>query len=563
LKLSAINTDDVHSSNLLFKSAHAVRVSSAFLDYVFYLSVIMFFIVTRFFNSNLFSSLGGVYFYLIVPYIVGESLCSPFFEDKLMEYFGKAPKYYLEWVFGVMFFTVLLAVLQVVGLNSLIKHAYMFVFVSIALNILAYLFKKTKNEFYITFSDTFKYLLLSMLSGVAVVIIIKIFFLPIPNIGFNFDIPYSTYETIVRLSDDGYVTLVWRWVEFIIPGIVSPPLNLDPLYFIAVAPFSMTILYTAGIYLLSHSLFKKPKIAFIAVLLSIFINTGSIPHSMFIDNLAYVYRSNTILASIFPLSLFLMQRVRAREKLSRIKFSILSFLLLSVTLLLYVLFNTSWIHVENFGLSVGFLGYYVFPIVSFSIFVVMFFLASRFKDKEAIFTSVILVILLLTMFSMHSLEAVISGLLLSLFGFLCLLSTMQKKFFSFLMVYTTILFCILQARGIISKPLGLLVTTSPLPSAYAITGFDEKWSLFFDTNHPYNTYLLLVLLAISVVFVLLEKNDDNLTILSSMWAMLLFFFLPELFTYRGYHVLTPLMGMTFAYIIDKLAEKSNRKKVGS
>ena len=557
MKLFTINIANVHSSKLLFKNADGLCISSAFLDYVFYLSVIIFFIVTRFFNFNLFSSLVGIYFYLIVPYIVGESLCNPLFEDKLIKYFGKASKYYLEWVFGVMFLTVLLAILQVLGLNSLIMYAYVFAFVSIVLNILVYFFKGRKNEFYITFSGTFKYLLFSMLLGVAVVAIIKIFFLPIPNIGFNFDIPYTTYHATVRLLEDGYVTLVWRWVEFIIPGIVCPLLNLDPLYFIAVAPFSMMILYTAGIYLLSYSLFKKPKIAFIAVLLSIFINIGSTPISLFIDNWAYVYRSNTILASVFPLSLFLMQRVKAREKFNRIKFLILSFLLLSVTLLFYVFFNTSWIHVENFGLPVGFLGYYVFPIVSFSIFVIMFFLASSFKDKKTIFTSAILVILLLTTFLMHYAEAVLFGLLLSLFCFLCLLPTRQKKFFSFLMVYTTLLFCILQARGIISRSLGLLVLTKPLPSAYLKTGFDDKWNLFFDTVHPYNTYLLLVLLAINVVFVLLEKNDDNLTISSSMWAMLLFFFLPEFFTYRGYHILTPLMGITFAYIINELGQRAS------
>ena len=556
----------MHRSKPFFKNENRLYISTTFLDYVFFLSVIILFIVVRIFGSI--SPFAGVYFYLIIPYIVGESFCKPLFEDRLIEYFGKASKYYLEWIFGLTFFTLLFAILQVLKLNFLIKYVYSFVFISIALNILMYLFKRHNKEFYIVLSNDFKYLLLSILTGISVVTIMKIFFLPVPNIGFNFDIPYTTYLTTVRLLEEGYVSLVWRWVDFTIPGIVCPLLNLDPLVFIAVAPFSMIILYTAGVYLSSYILLKNHKIAFVAVLLSIFINTGSVPVSMFIDNLAYAYRSNTILASIVPLSLFLIVKLKFDEKINKTDFLLLFSILLSATLLFYVFFNVSWIHVEDFGLPTGFLGYYVFPIVSFSLFIIAIFLAFHFKNRKIIFITTIFIVLLLITFLTHSEEAILLGGLLSLFCFLFSLSVQQKRVFSLFIIYNTILFIILQACGIISKPLGLYIANVPLPVAsYLKTGFEEKWNLFFDTNHPYNTYLLLFFLAISIIFALIEKNDNNLTVLSSTWSILLLFFLPELFTYRSYHILTPLMGITLAYMIDALGQKAdlflnkNRKKL--
>jgi hypothetical protein len=545
----------MYRNKLFLKNGNKLYVSTTFLDYIFLFSVIILLVTVRIFS--LISSFAGVYFYLIIPYIVGESFCKPLFEDKLIEYFGKASKYYIEWIFGLTFFTTLFAILQVLKLNFLVKYVYTLVFISITLNILTYLLRRQNKEFYIVFSSDFKYLLLSILIGVSVVAIIKIFFLPIPKIGFNFDIPYTTYLTTVRLLEDGYVSLAYRWIDFTIPGIICPLLNLDPLVFIALAPFSMIIFYTTGMYFLSYTLLKNHKIAFVAVLFSIFINTGSAPTSMFIDNLAYVYRSNTILASLVPLSLFLIVKLKLDVKNNKTNFLLLFFTLLSETLLFYVFFNVSWIHVEDFGLPTGFLGYYVFPIVSFFLFIITNFLAFRFKNRKNIFITIIFIVLLWITFLIHSFEAVLLGGLLSLFCFLFLLSIQQKRNFCVFIMYNTILFIILQARGIISKPLGLLVTNKPLLATYLQTGFEEKWNLFFDTNHPYNTYLLLFFLAISIIFALIEKDDDNLTILSSTWSILLFFFLPELFTYRSYHVLTPLMGITLAYVIDAMGQKAD------
>lgn len=564
LRLFSINTaDDVASRKLFFKSADGLCISSSLLDYVFYLSIIVFFVATRFLVlPPVFLALVGAYFFLIVPYVVGQGLCRPFFEHKVIEYFGKASKYFIEWVLGVVSITVLMAILQFLGWNILISNVYIFVLISTAVNIFMNFIGKGKNDFYITFSRKLRYLLFSVLIGIGVVAVIQTVFLHFPDIGFNFDIPYTTYLATARFLDNGFVTLVWRWVEFIMAGTACNLLNLNPLYFIAAAPFALMTLYVVGIYLISYRLFEKPKIAVIAVLAAVFLNAGSIPLSMFVDNLAYVYRSNTILASVFPLSLFVLFEFRAREKLNKNKSAILLFFLLLSTGLFYIFFNTSWVHVEDIGLPVGFLGYVVFPLSSLVIFVVSFLLCYRFRQKSLVFVMGFLAILLLAFYLIHPLEAVLLGLVLSLFIFLSMLSLRYKKILSSFVVYTTVLFCFLQARGVISRPLGLLALTSPLPSSYSVTGFDEKWSLFFDTSHPYNTYLLFFLFAVSAIFLLREKNEQKLTLLSSMWIMLLFFFLPELFTYRSYHILTPLMAITFAYVIEGIAQKTNSFAIG-
>jgi hypothetical protein len=551
-------------NRLRFIGTNDFQISSSFLDNIFYSSIFLFFVVTRLISlPSIFLSFVGVYFFLGVPYVVGISLCRPFFENKVVEYFGRASKYFVEWVLGVVFLTVLLVTVQFLGWTFWIQNVYIIVLICIVFNVIVSLVRKNEKN-YIVFSKSVRYLIVAVLLGIGVVAVIKLFFLPIPDIGFNFDVPYTTYLATARFLENGYVTLAWRWVEFILAGVTCNLLNLDPLYFIAVAPFALIIIYTSGLYLLSHRLLKRPEIALLAVLIGILVNTGSIPNSMFVDNIVYVYRSNTILAAIFPLSLLLMVEGKARVGFSKIKsFAVFLFLLIA-TLLLYVFFNTSWVHVESLGLPVGFLGYVVFPLASLSIFAVSCFLSYRFKDKKIILTMAILTILLLTFFLTHSIEALLYGLFLSMFSFLSILSIRYKKVISSFTIYTTVLFCFLQARGLISHSLGLIALTQPLSSAYSITGYNDKWTILLDTNNPYNTYLLLILFAASAALILVEKNDYKLTVLTSTWAIILLFFLPELFTYRSYHLLSPLFGITFAYVIyesgKRITPLFNRRK---
>jgi len=128
-----------------------------------------------------------------------------------------------------------------------------------------------------------------------------------------------------------------------------------------------------------------------------------------------------------------------------------------------------------------------------------------------------------------------------------------KKPLTIGVIYTTVLFSLLQITGVITRPLGLVIRTYTLTDTYYIKGFDMKWAAFFDTGHAYNEFLLIVFLALSVIFLIREKNEHIFNFLSLTWIALLIFFLPELFTYRNYQVLTPLLAITFAYLIDKLS----------
>ena len=542
-----------------FNFVNGLQISSSVIDYIVYFSIIIFFGVTRFVSiPSLFLSLVGAYFFLVVPYVVGQSICR-FFESKLVDNFGKVSKYFVEWIIGVVLITVLLAFLQLLGWSSIIKAVdIIIVFASIVFNIITSFYVKNKNQFIITFTQPIKFLLISILVGISTVVIIKVFFLPIPGVGFNFDLPYTTYLATARFVDTGYVTLTWRLTEFVLAGTACNLLNLNPLYFLASAPFALMILYSSGLYLVSYRLLKKPKAALLAVFIGVFINVGFIPNSMFVDNLAYVYRSNTIIASLFPLSLLLMLKVKLKEKFDKTKSYLMFIFLFCATLSLYVFFNVSWVQVESLGLPVGYLGYVVFPIVTLSIFVFSISSCYLFKNKGFIFIISIFTTLLLMFSLTHSTEAVLYGLFLSLFILLNMLTMHYKKIFSSFVVFTTILFCILQARGVISRPLGLLTLTQPLSSAYSITGFSDKWTLLLATNNLYNEILFLVLFSFSVVFLLHEKSNDKLTFLSLTWAAILFYFLPELFTYRGYHVLTPLLGITFAYVIHEIGRRKVR-----
>jgi hypothetical protein len=537
-----------------------IKINSLTLDYIFYCSIILFSLLARIINiSQLFLAFIGAYFFLIVPYVVGKSILKINLEKKIIEIFGNISKYYIEWIFGLCFLTVLSAILEFFSLRIIIDHIYMIPFISIFFNIITdFLIDNHIAKTEISCPHLSKYLFISIFLGIGQVAIIKIFFLPIPYTGFNFDIPYTTNLATVRMIEDGFVSLLWRWLEFTNAAIISKLLNLDTLYFISVASFSLIIIYCSGVFLISNKLFENTKLALLSVLFSIFLNTGSLGASIFIDKAAYVYRSNTIVSSIFPFALYVLYSIYEKNIVNKKRNFLLSFWLFIVTLLFFIFYNTSWIRVEYLGLPQGWLGFYLFPIATFLIFIITLLILYLFTRRDTIFTLSIITIILLTAFLSHGLEAVLFGGFLFFFSITKIINDMNYiKNISLLVSYTTFLFIILQLTGMITKSLNLYdlifyLRANPINS---VTGFDLKWETFFDVTHPYNAIIISIILSASVIFLLIEKNKKFITILALTWIGLFIFFIPELYVYRMYSVLTPLMALTFTYVLFKISQK--------
>jgi hypothetical protein len=531
-----------------------LTISLTSIDYIIYFSIIFFFAVTRVTSvPSVFLSLVGAYFFLAVPYVVGKCLLI-FLEKKLRSLFGLASQYFIEWIAGIVFVTVILAFSQFIGFSFMnVCVGIGLVIISIFINVIYAILKRNTLGSFVVANNVLYYLVISVIVGLLVVAIIKIFFLPLPSLGFNFDAPYTTFTAIDRFVNAGYVTLTWvRWTEFALGGVICSLLNLSPLYFMAAAPFALSVLFSSGVYLLAFHFLKSSKIALLSVFFSVFINVGSIPNSLFVDNSAYVYRSNTIIAALFPIALFFIVHAKSKQGFSKKQSLIFSAVLFLATALLYVFCNVSWIHVEEIGLPVGYLGYVVFPIVDLVIFGILVFCCFIYRNNGFILT-IFSALIVLIMFSLtHSIELIFFGLFLSLFMFSFVFISKIIRMISLLIIYTTGLFCILQASGSITRPLGLTLLNQALSSEYSITGFSDKWLLMFNSNSIYVELTLLAFFALSVVFLLFEKDTDKLAFLSLTWLALLIFFLPEFFTYRIYHVLTPLLGLTFAYVIRKL-----------
>ena len=462
-----------------------------------------------------------------------------------------------------------MALFQLFKLYVIIKNLHLLILAVIALNLIykRYLLRNQIDDQTRTFSFRLKTsdVLLCLSISLVPVLIVRMH-IPFGYFGFGWMIPTIINQPALRIIEHGYMTLAGRWPEYLLTALSCMIFNCEPMSFNWVLPFVLGPLYSIGLYLLSYRLFNNRAVSIFTALFGAFLNIGSSYQTFFFDQFIANPRSNTILYSIFPLTLFFVDKELSSRnyKAKDVALSLLT--LVTALLILYFPLETAWFRATSLGLPVGFRVQIIKPAVMlfapFMGFIVSKILRNDFA--KANFQRLFLIALTFELF--HETECllfiatiILYVLLRQFIGARILLKLPAHKIkYSVspmhLIVAFTFLFVFLQWIGYLN-----IYNTNPISSvinpAYKLPEpgnlFLGKRRWFEDANSP----VILSLLIIGSTLMIFSKKQKELFLVTMLSLTLLIYFLPDFWTYRAYKEFSPFIALVLAnsvYSIYKL-----------
>jgi len=513
--------------------------------------------------------------FLVLPWLFGNSLL--YISERL---FHRAPQrsvwahFIFSWLIGVFSLSVLSAMLQFFKQSAILANLHILVLLFITLSLVYKSFLQKSKERYQVIISRYSHnlrvdLLLCISIGLIPALIARIH-VPFGFFGYGYMLPTIINQPALRMIEHGYMDLSLRWPEYLLTALSCMIFNCEPMSFNWSLPFLLAPLYSIGLYLLSYKLFKNRMLSLLTALFGPFINVGTTYRTLFFGQFIENPRSNTILYSIFPLTLLLTQE-KISDKYYKIRDVIVSLFTLTVFWMAqYILVESAWFRAQALGLPRGYRLQVIRPIAMLiaplaGSLIPEFFLANEFS--KANFTQLLLIALVFQIF--HEKECLLFILTLLLYILLIQLSKKKavliieilnrKRMFNlsrlafYMVIISAFLFIFLQwinVLNIYSSNLLSSLLWSPLGSAELRNTFIVKRLWFEDANSP----IILALLIVGLFHILLSKDRKKLLILTMFSLTLLIYFLPDFWTYRAYKEFSPFMAIVLAISVCSIYE---------
>jgi hypothetical protein len=517
--------------------------------------------------------------FIILPWLFGKSLLHTFEElsHKSLQH-NSWSHFIFHWLIGTYLLSVLAALLQLLRQPIILANLHILIlsFITSSLTYRIFLEKSGKNTQAITHNYSQNLiidLLLCIFIGLVPALIARTH-IPFGYFGGGWLLPTIIGQTALRLIEHGYIDLPWsRLPEYLLTALSCMIFNCEPMNFNWSLSFLLAPLYSIGLYMLSHRLFKNRTISLLTAFFGVFINIGSTHRTFFFDQFIENPRSNTILYAIFPLILYTIDKEILNNRKYKIKDIITSLFTLAIFLMSeYIILESDWFKAQVLNLSIGYRLYVIKPI-GMTIIPFIGFLITKFliKSKFSKENFQQLLLIAITFQLIHQMECLLFTLTLFLYILFTQLTKEKNQKRSFihsnLLFYTiiifTFLFIIFQWTGLIkiysNNPLSSLLFPS-LKRSEQQNLFINKRLWFEDANSP----IILSLLIIGSVLIILSKNLKKLLILTMFSSTLLIYFFPDLWTYRAYKEFSPFMAIILAIsayeITELIAKTSNRLK---
>ncbi|RLF37721.1 MAG: hypothetical protein DRN03_01685 [Thermoplasmata archaeon] len=376
---------------------------------------------------------------------------------------------------------------------------------------------------------------------------------PFPLFGVNRMVPTMTIQPALRLMDYGYLDMTSRWPTPIITAMICILFDIDPCWYIYYVSYMLVLLHTAGVFLLSYQLTKSRGASLMASVLSAYAFIAP-RFEIFHNHIMNVYRSNTVLQAILPLTLLslyerfsptLSAKTRSSKRTVALVVAVLiTYLAIYVSLYGHILLPT------KYGLPEGFRTYVITPLV-FPIIFIALCICARSSLNSMKRDYAVLSLMSLLFFMIHRPESILWVVtVLSFVLFTCLVGDRRAVVALRIFPFPCIIFIILQRLGLVK-----LYTTYPLSGI--VMGWKHKpenvfvwkYKLFLEANHA--PLLLLTMISMPLCS---SSGIAGPIIIGDVTALLMtIYFAPE-YTHRIYMELSTFMGISVSYAVKALLE---------
>jgi len=486
---------------------------------------------------------------LAVPYIFGEFILFLSRKSTHLNDFSLTSRLTIKWFIGILSLAIIAIDLQYFRVFWIYYFLLTFVIVFTAV---LFLIGKVKGENIAWSSEKAVCLLFSALIGISPVVIASMF-IPFPWFGMNHGQPSFLVQPVLRAIEDSYLMPDIRVVEVILALFPCVIFGVDPSAFAWSARFLLGILFSFGVFLLVFEIFKDRYLALLTTFISSFIlSAGANPlNHLFFDIPAQSFRSNTIIFSLFPWLILLVEKdVKKEYKDKRTLFKhLILLLILSTGIFIYLMFPMSYyFDYPRFYKLV----YRNPPIMSVILFLGV--VSTRFlKENRAEFA--LIFILILVFFLIHVEETILVILVFFLYFLITKFSDLTNiGFFLRLAILIAIFYVILVRLHFVPSYFDISFLI-PLKSPYSAT-------FKFNDLIQGNSLLVLFLFAIGSGIIFLQKKQAYLKILALSWMLLFIYLLPIPWTYRIFKELNLFMAFVIAFPLYFLVKRLLRYFAG-
>lgn len=484
--------------------------------------------------------------WLIIPYFFGECIKMLLCHLKI-NFQATRGSNMLSLFLGIYSLVVSNFILDLIGLHFITKNLHFFI-LSISFIHLLYGTLKEGPSFSILYSRRVDIL--------AIIFSLLVSLIPASISRSVFPFPYGTIEVIsipmeqcqpaLRFVEHGYLQH-YRVYDYISLGFCSQLFNIDPLSFIWSASFLMMALYSIGLFLFSFSVSKSRTVALLTAFIGSFLNMN-----VFRD-IPTLFKSNVFMYVFFAPALYLSYQNISRKEY-KLKDVTLTLLLIGAIFLIYeyAIYSNFWyVFVpKNVLYPEEWKSHVWIPTVVVTTLPVLFILAylsKIFALKNPFLGDNILLLASVIFFYISLINPECIAFVFYIIAFIELYFIAKTKkayplLYSFIaMVFSVILFQRYVLELPVSNPISSVILPSFAESVDAIP-FSTRYQWLVEINL---TPILRYALILGIVAILCSKKRENLMMASAFSLALFLYFFPEVYAYRFYREISPMM----AYII--------------
>lgn len=469
---------------------------------------------------------------IIIPKKIGELILHIFkkFNEKVYIDFSFISKVVMSWIIGTYSILILILILNSIDFLSL----KLFTIILLFLVSISYFLSKPKDLNIVKAKKFIKknlseIILLGIIT-LSPILIIK-YFQPYPFHYSSATLFNYLFETLKFINGNELILTagVHTPIIPILLGIPSILFNVHPISIFWAGNILTYLLFSFGIYLFSYEISNKKGIALISSLFAIFMFAPIEFKPL------YAFSMRTILAVIFPYTLFIIHREFA-SKIHNINLSSLLKLIFS-SVFLFILF---FIFIVLLNMKGFFIFLLLLPLI---IWILSRFIHVKYKS---LFIFILIVVSLFS-FTHIWMSLIVLPIILFYISINYLFNRYSPKIISYGTISFFFLYIGFQKFGIIKIPQGIFSqivygTVIDIPTF----GFADK----FNNLLTYGPEILVFLFILGTVFILFNNHSKMLIILTTAIFSLLVFFFPEPQFFRVIVFTIPFLAMVSAYAVQ-------------
>lgn len=505
---------------------------------------------------------------VIVPLLVGKSI-----EDTMRWFVVKRNRdvitlsYYVRnWFLGAYFMGCVGVVLQLSRLTIILKNVYLLFIVIILTDLVYDRLTSLRN---VCRHEEVMHRLISKLKKHSPLLLVCSFsiipfLVKLPSLSPPLTVSGGWMDPVIqtqpsyRLLEKGFMDLSMRWPDYYFLAMTYPIFNVDPLFLSWSGTLLLTIIYSAGLYLMIYKLSNDVLLSTLTGITGIFLNapTG-------LGGIVYHFKTNSMLYAMYPWVLLLVYEDQ-KDRGCKIK-AVLKTLSMAVFLFTTLVFFSHIITkvAGSLGWEYETACYVIRPLTVMSFPLIGLFLSFRPGDFCVNVPLLFTILAVTYSFHEHCSLLYVSGIFVFIFSLQLVKEKWGKNiamFFSFFVF----LFILLRWAGPLENlrfPISNLLLS---PADNSLPDFQFKRIVFHSGNQKIFRFLTLL----GGVLLFFSQGFNDLLALSMLsWSFLVFYF-PDFWTVRGLGLLTPFMAFSISKAIlpisgtlKKIADGSTAKTV--